>query len=547
LKTWVCLELRDVGPLGLPSRCAEEIAGRTVLERAVARARRTAGVEGVALLTEPGGGARASELLGSEASAVRVLEVLAPDEERREALRRSRKWARNGWRGGIKQSMELDAAGHFPSLAAAAQELDADALLLAYPEAALVDPELLAGLAGHAAPEGQPPLPWAVCQEPGGLAGLFAMAGWLEPMVASGKSFGELFAWGEKGTHENPVGRPEHWLSPLAVRRCESRLAVDSARGRELVAEILRRAPGEDGLGPDAEQAALLLAGDAALFAGRLPRIVEVELTTDGRVPFADTATSVDPPQRRMTRELFEKILGDLAAYDDVLMTLGGIGDPLAHPEVFDFLGLAREKGIYGLHLDTPGALLDEEVARKLLECDADAVSFRLNAATAETYERLTGRDDFERVAANIERFVELRNGTGRAWPFVIVEAAKRTEVEGELIDFFDRWIEKADWPLIRPFSDVCGRFPDRATVRLTLAERTCCRRLLKEMLILADGAVPVCRMDFEAAEPAGNVAEKSVEELWTAGRIAGLRAEQGGKEFDGFGLCPKCHDWDNV
>ena len=259
------------------------------------------------------------------------------------------------------------------------------------------------------------------------------------------------------------------------------------------------------------------------------------------------TPAALEPPARSMKRELFAKLLEDLAAYDDVCLTLGGLGDPLAHPELFEFLRLAREKGVYGLHLDTPGPLLDEEAAKRLLECDVDVVSFRLGANTAETYRKLTGREDFEEIAAGIGRLVELRDGAGREWPFVAVEAQKRLEAEAELIDFWDRWSERADWPVISPFSDYCGQVADRATVHLTLAERVGCRRLVKEMVVLADGTVPVCRMDFKAVEPAGNVAEKSVEELWTSGRIAELRAEQAGGKFDGFRLCPACRDWDNV
>ncbi len=547
MKTWAGFELRDLNALGLPSRAGEKLGERTVLEHTVARVRKIQRLEGLAVLVEPGGAERARELLGAEAEGVRVLEALAPDIERREALRRSRKWSRDSWRGGVMQSMEIDAAGHFPSLAAAARELGADAVLAVLPEAALVGPELLEGLAEHGAPEGQPPLPSAVCQAPGGFAGLFAMVGWLEPLAAKGLTYGELCAWDPEKPSQDPVHRQENWLAPVAVRRCEFRGAVDSARGRELVAELLRRAPGEDGLGPGAEEAVAIVTGDPALYAGRLPRIVEVELTTQGRVPFEGSPAALDFPERIMTRELFAKLLDDLAAYDDICLTLGGFGDPLAHPEIFAFLKLAREKGVYGLHVDTPGALLDEEKAGQLLACDVDVVSFRLNANTPETYKQLTGRDDFEKVAAGIEKLLELRKATGREWPFVAVEAEKRPEAEGELMDLWDRWNGKTAWPVIRPFSDYCGQVPDRATVHLTLAERVGCRRLMKELLVLADGTVPVCRMDFKAEEPAGKVGEQSVEELWTAGRIAELRQEQHGRKFDGFRLCPACRDWDNV
>ncbi|MHC4914092.1 MAG: radical SAM/SPASM domain-containing protein [Planctomycetota bacterium] len=551
MKVWACLELRETGALGLPSRAGEKIgaAGRTALEHTVRRALGADGLEGVAVLVPAGGGEAALGLLGPAAGEenVRVLEVLQPDWPRREALRRSRKWSKDGWRLGLGQSIEADAAGHFPSLAAAGRELGADAVISVLPEAALLGPELLTGLVGHAAPGDQPPLPAASCQAPGGFAGLFGVVGWLEAIAARGLTYGETFAWRPEQLSQDPVHRPENWIAPLAVRRCEFRGAVDSRRGLETVSEVLRRSAGRDGLGPGAEEAARIVTADPALYAGRLPRVVEVELTTEGRVPFAGTPAAADLPARSMSRELFAKILDDLSAYDDVLLTLGGWGDPLAHPEVFDFLRLARERGVYGLHLDTPGTLLDEAAAGELLACDVDVVGVRLGADSAGTYRELTGRDDFERVSAGIRRLVEMRAAAEREWPFVAVEAEKRAEVEGELIGFFDRWSEAGAWPLIRPFSDYCGQLPDRATVHLTLAERVGCRRLMKELFVAADGSVPVCRMDFLMTGAAGSVAESSVEELWTSGRIAELREAQHRKDFGGFGLCAECRDWDNA
>ncbi|HOX04839.1 MAG TPA: radical SAM protein [Planctomycetota bacterium] len=545
MKVWVCMELRRTGPLGLPSRAGEILAGRTVLERAVARAGRTAGIAGVAVLAEPGLAAEARAWLGS--ARAEVLELGGPDIPGREAIRRSRKWAKDSWRGGLGQSMELDSAGDFAALAAAARRLGADAIVAALPEAVLLDPGILAGLVEHAAPQGTPAMAAAFCQAPGGFAGLLGTAAWLEAMGARGATVGRQLALTPAAPSQDPVHRQENFLAPTPVRRCEFRGSADSARSQEMLAGILRRAPGPDGLGPSAEEAAALVAADPELYAGRLPRIVDVELTAAGRVPVADTPWSREAPERRMDRALFGKLLADLAGCDDILLTLGGLGDPLAHPEVFDFLRLARGRGIYGLHLETFGPLLDEAAARRLLECDVDVVSVRLSAGRAETYRRLTGRDDFDRTVANVERLVALRRESGREWPFVVVEAEKRVEVEPELLDFFDFWNARSDGAVIRPASDCAGQLADRASVHLNLARRIGCRRLMKEMVVLADGTVPVCRMDFTAAGPAGNVREKSIEELWTGGRIAELRREHGGGKFDGFRLCPKCRDWDGI
>jgi hypothetical protein len=545
VKTWVCMELRAAGPLGLASRAGEMLAGRTALSRAVERAGRTPGIEGVAVLVEPGGAEAARQWLGP--AQAEVLEVLGPDHPQREALRRSRKWAKDSWRGGIRQSMDVDSYNDYAALAAAGKRLGADAVLSVLPESVLLDPGILAGMVEHAAPGGTPAMGSTFCQAPAGFAGLLGMTGWLDAMAARGLSYGGALAMAPKAPSQDPIHRPENYLAPIAARRCEFRGSLDSVRSQEMLAEILRRAPGPDGLGPSAQEVAAMVAADPALYAGRLPRIVDVELTSAGRVPVADTSWSRQAPERRMGRALFEKLLADLSGHDDVLVTLGGLGDPLAHPEVFDFLKLARQKGIYGLHLETFGPLLDEAAARRLLECDLDVISVRLGAFKPETYRRLTGREDFETTAANVERLVALRNQAGREWPFVSVEAEKRVEVEPELLDFYDRWTEKCDWPMIRPASDCAGQFADRASVHLNLAGRIGCRRLMKELVVLADGTVPVCRVDFTAAEPAGNIGTKSVEELWTGGRLAELRREHRGGKFDGFRLCPECRDWDGV
>ncbi len=545
MKTWVCMELRATGPLGLPSRAGEELEGRTVLARSVERALRTPGVEGAAVLVEPGRGAEVSGWLG--ACGAQVLEVLGTEPAGREAVRRARKWSKDSWRGGIRQTVDLDSWTDFPALAAAARKLGAEAILAVLPEGVLVDPAILDGLVQHAVPQGIRAMGSAFCQAPAGFAGLFALTEWLESAAAKDVSYGRIMALVPGATSHDPVHRPDNFLAPTPVRRCEFRGAVDSTRSREMLGELLRRSPGPDGLGPSAEESVALVAADPALYAGRLPRIVEVELTTSGLVPFADSPWGCRAPERRMDRGLFEKLLADLSGFDDVLLTVGGFGDPLAHPEVFDFLELAREKGVYGLHLETYGALLDEASSRRLLECDLDVVSVRLGAAGGETYRRLTGRDDFDAVAANVERLVALRDGTGREWPCVAVEAEKRVEVEPELLDFFDRWTAKCDWPVIRAASDCAGQLADRASVHLNLAQRTGCRRLMKELLVLADGTVPVCRVDFRASEPAGNLRERSVGELWTSGRIAELRGAQCAGRFDGFRLCPGCRDWDGL
>ena len=83
-------------------------------------------------------------------------------------------------------------------------------------------------------------------------------------------------------------------------------------------------------------------------------------------------------------------LIHDLVALGTREIELCGLGEPLLHPRLFDFLGQAKEVGLW-VRLVTNAGLLDEEKARRLVTLGLDELHISLNAATPESYAKVHG------------------------------------------------------------------------------------------------------------------------------------------------------------
>ncbi len=126
------------------------------------------------------------------------------------------------------------------------------------------------------------------------------------------------------------------------------------------------------------------------------------------------------------------------------------LGEPTMHPEfgrMFEYLMSKNFANAFFecLEFDTNGHFLDEGLARHLLAYRRmqalSPATFRrlylsLDAATAPTYGRIRAGGDFDRVMANLERFLDLRaaadtEGYPRLALQMVVQEANAAEVAG--------------------------------------------------------------------------------------------------------------------
>lgn len=192
-------------------------------------------------------------------------------------------------------------------------------------------------------------------------------------------------------------------------------------------------------------------------------------------------------------------------------------GEPSLHPDFADFaLEVLKYKDLK-LFVETDGLSFSEEDIKKIAAASENTgrVDFavRLDATEEKMYETVNGRSgsDFKKVMD----FISLlqKNFPGHVYP----QFTRMNVNEGQLETFFRFWNEKtspsAGHFVITKYDSCAGLLSDEKPADLSPLERNACWHLRRDMHILSDGTVPLCRARI--SETAGNALEEPLEKIW--------------------------------
>ncbi len=133
-----------------------------------------------------------------------------------------------------------------------------------------------------------------------------------------------------------------------------------------------------------------------------------------------------------------------------------------------------------------------------------------LDAHSPEVYRRIRG-EGFEEARAAVARLLELFPGR------VYVQAVRMRENEEDLEAFYREWKATAARVIIQKYDHFCGELPDRKVADLSPLKRFPCWHLKRDVYVLLDGTVPLCREDLRRRHRLGNVFEDGLEGVWKA------------------------------
>lgn len=121
-------------------------------------------------------------------------------------------------------------------------------------------------------------------------------------------------------------------------------------------------------------------------------------------------------------------------------------------------------------------------------------------------------------------------------WPQMV--RMKGNEVELET--FYRFWKEKAGRVIVQKHDHFCGTIEDRRVADLSPLVRHECWHIKRDVCILIDGTVPMCREDIYANRPAGNALTGDLESIWQS---SGTVHEQHVNCVYG-GMCGACDEY---
>ncbi|MCL2044662.1 MAG: spiro-SPASM protein [Treponema sp.] len=131
------------------------------------------------------------------------------------------------------------------------------------------------------------------------------------------------------------------------------------------------------------------------------------------------------------------------------------------------------------------------------------------------------------------------------------VQAVRTTGAEDDIERFYRMWKETAGSTtnvIIQKYDNFCGMLPRKQASDLSPVQRKPCWHIMRDMLILLDGTVPLCReqiADPDGGFKLGNAFTEPLELIWERGRMQ--YAEQAGilsgeKKYDS--LCTVCDEY---
>jgi MoaA/NifB/PqqE/SkfB family radical SAM enzyme len=283
-----------------------------------------------------------------------------------------------------------------------------------------------------------------------------------------------------------------------------------------------------------------LLRGERVV-ARRLPEVVNLELTNNCNLMCAKCPT-YDARRGRgfMSRQLFTKVIHDIEEGADPVMSVGlsGGGEPVLHPEVHEFIAIAKKvPNIRGIHMATNGLGLTPDKSEVLLKAGLTSLKISLDTNDPAVYRKVNRVDGYEQAAENIRSFFRIRKAGGfQCRAEMKVTLYKNDEKFKQAMR--DLWSPVADSVRFTGLHNWLG-LRGAAVQTRTMP----CAIPWNEVQILWNGQITLCCFDaMEGFIDMGNVADIHLVDYWQKDRkLTSVRQSMTTLDFSEHPVCGKC------
>ncbi len=298
-------------------------------------------------------------------------------------------------------------------------------------------------------------------------------------------------------------------ISPVDMRLMRLSLTADTERNFLLLSRVVAAG------GREARSACAILRDHQEIHR-TLPAFYPVQIVE--RCPYACSycpypvfAGDVTTRTGFMPVERFRALVKKIAAFSgDAVIDISLWGDPGLHPQIVEIAEAALAEPGIELMIETSGVGWQpgtfERMKAALRRPPTWIVS--LDAATETVYRALRG-PGFAEAQKSAEQLLALFPGR------VHVQAVRMKENEEDLEVFFKSWKSRTENVIVQKYDSFSRTLPDRQVADLSPLARFPCWHLKRDMAILLDGTVPLCREDLHAATRLGNAFEEDLSAIW--------------------------------
>ncbi len=250
----------------------------------------------------------------------------------------------------------------------------------------------------------------------------------------------------------------------------------------------------------------------------------------------------------KMSDELFRKIIDEIAEHDGVeRVSLYLMNEPTLDKTLPEKVAYARSKlkKETEIAIDTNGSGLTQEMIEGLIDAGLDRLLVSIQGFSKETYEKIMVGLSYERMMENMERLIETMKRRKAKKPKIIVSMVTCGINEHEVRKFKRFWRKKGVKAASSVIKNRGGLIEGtKELFPYGLRGRRSCARPFRDMVILYNGDVPLCCMDWERKVIVGNVAENSIKDVWLGKTLNHIRECFNTGNFKALpDICKSCKD----
>jgi MoaA/NifB/PqqE/SkfB family radical SAM enzyme len=250
----------------------------------------------------------------------------------------------------------------------------------------------------------------------------------------------------------------------------------------------------------------------------------------------------------KMPWDLYTRIIDEIAAERPTARIWQIFyGDPFLLLDMPQRIRYSKEKGCTDVVLNTNGVLMSPEKALPLIQAGLDAMYVGVDAANAETYDKIRVGGDFQRTVNNVLAYRDLLRELGHPRQQLYVQFVVSDLNEHETDQFRDFWTDNGVNVKIRPRVSWAGLIDAPNLLPNDQITRKPCYWLMRTINICTDGRVAFCSADPHCRVPCGNVREHSIRTLWNTQLKTYRDMHTSGRWHELPTMCAECKDWQSA
>ena len=255
--------------------------------------------------------------------------------------------------------------------------------------------------------------------------------------------------------------------------------------------------------------------------------IIEPTNTCNLRCTFCFVTDGMTRDGGFMDFNLFKKIIDDCTDLEHLCMH--NWGEPLLHKDIFRMIEYAKNKGVNYVVMNTNGTLLTDKMINRIVNSKLDIIRFSIDGS-AETFKRVRGVE-LENIEKNIKKLKIIKEKKRPELKMGVVFTVEE-DTEGDAEEYINHWKKIVDHVRLQP--------------KLITSPRTevCPEPFGKDygkLVVLWDGRVIPCCVDYNANLMIGNIQNDTIPNLWESEKLNILREQHLKGEFPD--TCANCNE----